>query len=124
MSPVNSTLQYSETALVQRGTADINAAAAIPASKLATRESKDTYRFPGATPERQRVRRTVSNVTGAANADTIRQQQIASAKENAYSQFKRRDLELTPQEVSAYAQWILQADTVIESMRLAAERGE
>lgn len=115
MQTINSTLQYSETAhgLTQRGNAEIHQATSV--------QVKELYRFPGVTPERQRIRRTVVNTQ---TPDMIRQQQITSATENAFSHFQKRERVLTPEEVQAYAQWILQADQLLETMRVSAERGE
>lgn len=136
MQTLNSTLQYSEAALAQRGSAEVDKHLGIPVQQPATRQvaeayaatsvrGKEVYRFPGATPERQRVRRPVPSMPQARTQDAIREQQISSAVENAYNQFTRREQrQLTPQEVSVYAQWILQANRLIESMRFEAERGE
>lgn len=55
----------------------------------------------------------------------ITAQQRTSARVNAYTEFQQRQTrEFTPEEVQGYAQWILQADQLIESMRLNAERGK
>lgn len=119
MQPMNSTTKYRETALSQRGSAEVHTTVGAPVKQL------DKYVFPGSNPERQRVRRVVANVTKVTESpDAIREQQIISATENAFNQFQQRERELTPEEVSAYAAWILQADSVLESMRLSAEKGE
>lgn len=119
MQPTNSTLQYSETALVQRGTADINAAVKIPLSKLEARKAQEMYRFPGATPERDRVRRTVSNTPRAERtSDAVRQQQIDSATANAFSKFARKtERQLTKDEVEARTEWLMRAAGVLSAKR-------
>jgi len=79
----------------------------------------DSFRFPGSTPERERVRRVMPNVPRAISTpDELREQQIDSARQNAYSKFQQQEYhQITPEEVAAWAQWILQASRVLEGLR-------
>ncbi len=118
MQPTNSSLQYNDTALSQRGTADIDSTAKIPLSKMEARKAQEMYRFPGSTPERQRVRKTVANTSKDIPGDEmVRQQQISSAVRNAFTQFSQQKGLLTNEEVQAWAQWTLQVGRVIEYLR-------
>jgi hypothetical protein len=79
----------------------------------------DSFRFPGSTPERERVRRVTSHAPRiTATADEVREQQINSARQNAYDKFQQQEhLHISPEEAAAWAQWILQASMVLEGLR-------
>lgn len=91
---------------------------------VAAAVTADTFRFPR-TPEAQRHRRKVTVPARAETVEDLRLQQIDSATQNAFSQFQEQSARVfTNEEVRGYAQWILQADSILESMRLKAVRGE
>lgn len=82
----------------------------------------DSFRFPGSTPERERVRRVVPNAANTTvTSDEVRERQIDSARQNAYSNFQQHEHpQITPEEAAAWAQWILQASMVLEGLRSEA----
>lgn len=84
----------------------------------------DIYHFPR-TPEAQRHRRKVAVPARAETPEALRLQQIDSATKNAFSHFQEQpERVFTNDEVRGYAQWILQANTLLETMRVAAAKGE
>jgi hypothetical protein len=76
------------------------------------------------TPDARR-RKMIANAKVQATTETVLAQQRTSARRNAFTKFQsKQERQFTPQEVSGYAQWILQADQLLESMRLQAEEGK
>lgn len=112
MQTLNSTLQYSETALAQRGSADVPQ---IPQTSL------KEFRFPNATPQRDRVRRARPNIPRAERtAAAVQQQHIESAKENAFNKFVKANKaarQLTQDEINVRTQWLLRAGAHLQSRR-------
>lgn len=109
MQQINSTLQYSETALSQRGTADV---ARTPAGR-----TYETFRFPYTPQERERK---ITTAKTQRTPESIRNEQIDSAVENALSQYKQnqqQEQQLTPEQIQAWAQWFMSAAQTLEVMR-------
>ena len=108
---------------LQRGSADVASAVGVLVHDThSVARSADLYRFPR-TPDARR-RKLSANTRPQSTSDTLRTQLIKNATANAYNQFERRETEFTPEEVRAYAQWILQADQLLEVMRQQTERGD
>lgn len=118
MQQINSSLQYSETALSQRGTADM--------AHTSNKHAYETYKFPYTPKERER-KLTVAARTQR-TPEAIRQRQIDSAVENARNQFHQQQKQeaqpqLTQEQISMWSQWVLQADQNLEYWR-TIETGE
>lgn len=72
-----------------------------------------------------RRRKISANTRVQATTDTVLAQQRTSARVNAFTKFKTSQVrEFTPEEARGYAQWILRADQLLESMRVQAEKGQ
>lgn len=112
MQTLNSTLQYSETALAQRGAAEVQQRAQMPLKE---------FRFPNATPQRDRVRRARPNIPRSdRTADALRERHIDSAKANAFDKFvatNKAQRNLTVQEIQVRTQWLLRAGAILQSKR-------
>lgn len=75
------------------------------------------------TPDARR-RKISASARVQATTDTVLAQQRSDATQNAFTKFQsNQERQFTPEEVQGYAQWILQADQLLESMRLQAEKG-
>lgn len=110
-------IQNRDVSPVQRGNAPVTHAQGVS-------QQPATHKFHY-TPDARR-RKLSSNLRAqTTTTPQITAQQRTSARVNAYTEFQQRQTrEFTPEEVQGYAQWILQADQLIESMRLKAERGK
>lgn len=75
------------------------------------------------TPDARR-RKLSANARVQATTETVLANQRRSASSNAFARFSSsQERQFTPEEVRGYAQWILQADQLLESMRCQAEKG-
>lgn len=109
-------IQNRDVSPVQRGNA--------PIAQSQTQQSTGVHTFHY-TPDARRRKLSANSKAQTVTSAQMTAQQRTSARDNAYNEFQQRQTrEFTPQEVQGYAQWILQADQLIESMRLNAERGK
>ena len=108
-------IQNRDVTPLQRGSA------AVPVQQSG--EPAVTHKFHY-TPDARR-RKISANTRVQATTDDVLAQQRTSARINAFAKFKSSEVrQFTPEEVQGYAQWILQADQLLESMRLQAEKGQ
>lgn len=95
---------------------------AAPVSMHYSAEPAVTHKFHY-TPDARR-RKMSASARVQATTGTVVAQQRSDATQNAFTKFKKSQIrQFTPEEVQGYAQWILQADQLLESMRLEAEKG-
>lgn len=107
-------IQHRDITPQQRGTA--------PMQMHYSGEQPVTHKFHY-TPDARR-RKISASARVQATTGTVVDQQRTNARKNAFVQFQANQArQFTPEEVQGYAQWILQADQLLESMRMQAEKG-
>ena len=93
-----------------------------PAQMHYSAEPAVTHKFHY-TPDARRRKISASARVQATTGSVVAEQR-SSARQNAFTKFQSNQTrEFTPEEVQGYAQWILRADQLLESMRLQAEKG-